>query len=235
MSFEGAVEVRGIANSALRGRGWFENASVSCPKSHGAAGATCLACPRLINVKPSSGGSGVVVRCLVTSNEPLADYMTPAVGLAAVEPDTSISDAYLYSRSVGVKHLLVVAGDDLVGVVCRCGLLPPVIAGERVRNRMTSEPWVVGVEETLADAVAVMRDIGVGLLPVLDGDKVVGVISRSDLVRVGADRADLHAARCCADCGETHRTGTMLARGTNDLCLHCVEALLEPEDFEEID
>lgn len=46
---------------------------------------------------------------------------------------------------------------------------------------MTASPVVIGIADTLADARRVMRERGIRHLPVLDGGRLVGVVSQRDL------------------------------------------------------
>jgi CBS domain-containing protein len=103
---------------------------------------------------------------------------------------------------------LPVIDDDgrLVGVVSeadvlRGALLPdrrareiPVVTDGQtspvtVRDVMTTAPLSVSADADLAAAAATMVDTQVKSLPVVDGDRVVGVVSRRDVISVLA-RAD---------------------------------------------
>jgi acetoin utilization protein AcuB len=50
-----------------------------------------------------------------------------------------------------------------------------------IRDHMTRDPLTIGIGQTLARAHEVMRTRGIRHLPVLDGDRLVGVISQRDL------------------------------------------------------
>lgn len=50
-----------------------------------------------------------------------------------------------------------------------------------VDQHMTVSPFVIGVADTLADARRLMRERGIRHLPVLDGGRLVGVLSQRDL------------------------------------------------------
>jgi CBS domain-containing protein len=54
---------------------------------------------------------------------------------------------------------------------------------------MQSEVWQTYPEECLADAAIRMRDHGVGCLAVLDGEKLVGILTERDLLWAMADGA----------------------------------------------
>ena len=53
-----------------------------------------------------------------------------------------------------------------------------------VRDYMTRDPVTIDVDDDAADAAAVMRSVHARHLPVLDGDRVVGLVSARDLLTV---------------------------------------------------
>lgn len=55
--------------------------------------------------------------------------------------------------------------------------------GATVADVMTSEPVVVQATTSVEDVATLMVDRDVSRLPVLDGEKVVGIVSKSDIVR----------------------------------------------------
>jgi CBS domain-containing protein len=48
---------------------------------------------------------------------------------------------------------------------------------------MTTPPVTIGPDRSVADAAALMLEKGVNRLPVLDGDRLIGIVTRADLVR----------------------------------------------------
>lgn len=54
----------------------------------------------------------------------------------------------------------------------------------KVRDVMNSRPIAVQVTDTVGDASKVMRSNNISGMPVLDGEKVVGVVSESDLLKL---------------------------------------------------
>jgi CBS domain-containing protein len=52
-----------------------------------------------------------------------------------------------------------------------------------VRTVMTADPTTVQVGATIEDAATLLAEKDVSRLPVLDGDDLVGVVSKSDVVR----------------------------------------------------
>lgn len=112
--------------------------------------------------------------------------MTPVFALTVVNPSLLVEAAGELARDNQVHHLLVVVDDLLVGVVCRCDLDAAGL-GERVADRMVDSMWITKPLATLADAAMAMKENHVGCLPVVDGEELVGVITRTDLLRAGVD------------------------------------------------
>ncbi len=52
----------------------------------------------------------------------------------------------------------------------------------RVRKIMTTDPVVCQKDTTVREAAALLREYRIGGLPVLDGDRVVGIITESDIL-----------------------------------------------------
>lgn len=53
----------------------------------------------------------------------------------------------------------------------------------KVRDVMTSGPTTVQVSATLEDVATMLVDREISQLPVLDGDELVGIITKSDVIR----------------------------------------------------
>jgi CBS domain-containing protein len=63
--------------------------------------------------------------------------------------------------------------------------------GKSVRDAMTQNPRFVGPSETVTDAARVLTNENVGSVPVVDGDRLVGMLTDRDIVtRVVAEERD---------------------------------------------
>ena len=61
----------------------------------------------------------------------------------------------------------------------------------RIRELMTESPRTVSSDATVVEAARVMRDDDVGLVPVVDGDRLVGTVTDRDIaIRVVAEERD---------------------------------------------
>jgi acetoin utilization protein AcuB len=126
------------------------------------------------------------------------DWMTK--GPLVVSPKTSIEEAIRAMRENRVRHLPVVRDQDtLVGLVTQTDLLQVspspatslsiweinfLLARMSVRDAMTTQVVVVDKECPLEEAALVMAEHKFGCLPVVEGKRLVGIITETDLFNI---------------------------------------------------
>ena len=81
------------------------------------------------------------------------------------------------------------------------------LSAEQVEQVMTRRPITVRPDAELADAARVMADFRRKSLPVTDDGRVVGMISRADVVRQLAGTIDRSPPRSTNGRGKTPMTG----------------------------
>ena len=110
-----------------------------------------------------------------------------------VSPNASVFDAVSLLAEKNVGALLVMDSDKLVGLLSERDYTRKVmLRGKRSRETtvaeiMSTDLKVVSPREAVQDCLRLMTDKRVRHLPVLDGEKVVGVISIGDLVKYVID------------------------------------------------
>lgn len=112
------------------------------------------------------------------------DIMTSPV--MAVEPDSSVNDAYRIMIRYGHSALPVVRGDTLIGIITRKDLDKAQLHGfglALVKEFMTEGVISISKEASIAEAHRILVFHNIGRLPVLDGKILVGIVTRTDLVR----------------------------------------------------
>ncbi len=108
----------------------------------------------------------------------------------SVDADQTVMEVvhFMVERNVGAVAV-VASGGDLVGIFSERDLMKRVVAGDRdakrtrVREVMTSDPLIVGVNAPLEDCLALMRQHGFRHLPVCDGRKLRGLLSLRDILQ----------------------------------------------------
>jgi CBS domain-containing protein len=106
----------------------------------------------------------------------------------SIAEDESVLDAIKLMAERGVGSLLVMDGDVLNGIVTERDYARKVIIKgrasdtTRVAEIMTRKLLTASVEQTVNDCMTIMTKHKIRHLPVVDNDRVVGLISIGDLV-----------------------------------------------------
>lgn len=122
-------------------------------------------------------------------------------GVHAVAAGASVIDAIRSMADNHVGALLVMEGSRLTGIVSERDYARKVVLQGRssattaVRDIMSSPVVTATPDDTVEHAMRLMTDRRIRHLPVLQGDRVVGVVSIGDLVRsiIDAQRSTIEA------------------------------------------
>jgi CBS domain-containing protein len=117
----------------------------------------------------------------------VSEIMTNAAVIDQADDTLAEAARKMWQQQTG--SLLVMDGEDLVGIVTERDVLKAVAAGvkldeTRVSEVMTKDLVTVGPGTSLREAAKIMTDRWIRHLPVLDGGKLVGVMSQRDLAGV---------------------------------------------------
>jgi acetoin utilization protein AcuB len=107
-----------------------------------------------------------------------------------IQSDEPLREAHRLMRACNVRHLPVLDGDRLVGMVSERDLylletvrsVDP--AKEPVSEAMTDWPYAVRPGAEVRDVVQEMRQQKYGSAIVLEGGRVTGIFTRTDALRV---------------------------------------------------
>ena len=107
--------------------------------------------------------------------------------LVSARPDETVRDAACRMAENGCGSILVAEDERLLGIFTERDLLVRVaaagldLARTKLRDVMTAEPETIRAEESVAEAVRRMDEGCFRHLPVVDGDRVLGVVSTRDI------------------------------------------------------
>jgi len=108
--------------------------------------------------------------------------------LWSISPEASVFDAIASMSEKHIGALIVLSDAHLVGIITERDYARKVILKgrqsreTRVREIMTAPVLYVTPDQTIAECMRLMTSRRVRHLPVLEGDRVLGVLSIGDLV-----------------------------------------------------
>lgn len=112
-----------------------------------------------------------------------------STGVASVSPDSLVFDALLLMEKRNIGFLVVLEQEKLAGVLSERDYARKVIlAGKAsketpVREIMTAKVLTVGLSDTVPRCMALMTENRIRHLPVVEGGRVIGVLSIRDLLK----------------------------------------------------
>lgn len=114
------------------------------------------------------------------------DWMTKEV--VWVRPEVTIQDALRMMKHYSIRHLPVKEGDGafagwITDSDVRSVLIASMIEQLTVADVMVRDPYIASPQDHLEDVAFVMITKKIGGLPVLEGDRLVGVITVIDVLR----------------------------------------------------
>ncbi len=106
-----------------------------------------------------------------------------------ISPDETVFEALRLMATKGVGALLVTKDEKMVGIVSERDYARKVILKGRtsrdtlVREIMTSEVFTIHPDQTIEECMELMTEKRVRHLPVVENDKLIGVISIGDVLK----------------------------------------------------
>ncbi len=130
----------------------------------------------------------------------VSEWMTRKI--ITIAPDSSVSDAVRLMKEKKIKHIPVVKDERLKGIISDRDIrefspskatsldvyeLHYLLATTRVKEMMKTKVFIIAPDSPIEEAAMLMLDNNIGSLPVVEGGKVVGIISDRDIFRVLVD------------------------------------------------
>ncbi|MBI4012591.1 MAG: CBS domain-containing protein [Candidatus Rokubacteria bacterium] len=108
--------------------------------------------------------------------------------LVTVRPAESVRRAYEIMRDRRIRHLLVTEYGRLVGILSdrdlRPILLSPGLTGASVAEVMSETPTTIAPGASVEDAASLLVVRKIGCLPVVEEERLVGIVTETDLLAV---------------------------------------------------
>jgi CBS domain-containing protein len=106
----------------------------------------------------------------------------------SIPPSATVLDALKAMAAKGCGAILVMEGDQVLGIFserdyARRVVLKGKTEGTNITEVMTEDIFYVGLNQTAEECMAQMTDKRIRHLPVVENEKVLGVISIGDLVK----------------------------------------------------
>lgn len=109
--------------------------------------------------------------------------------LYSIAPEATVYDAIAKMAEKNIGSLLVMSGEKLVGIITerhysrKVALRGKTSPETAVKDIMETQVICVRPEQTVEECMALMSAKRVRHLPVLEGERVVGIVSIGDLVQ----------------------------------------------------
>ncbi|NLA11914.1 MAG: CBS domain-containing protein [Firmicutes bacterium] len=128
------------------------------------------------------------------------DYMTPSP--VTVSPDDLLGDALDLMKKHSIRRLPVVSRGKIVGLVTEQDLMKAspssatslsvweinyLFSKIRIKDMMTKEIFSIKSDTILEEAALIMQKKQISTLPVLENNKLVGIITESDIFKAFID------------------------------------------------
>lgn len=117
-------------------------------------------------------------------------------GVLSVCPESAVFDAIEKMAEISAGTALVMAGEQLVGIISERDFIRKIYLknkcgqGGTVQDIMSSDLTTVTPDDELGGCMSIMTERRIRHLPVVEGDKVVGIISMGDIVKYLVDEKD---------------------------------------------
>lgn len=120
----------------------------------------------------------------------------------SLESEMTVKDAAVKMKEKNVGCVIVTKQDMPVGIITERDFVTRIAANEKTLSTTLSEVMsspltVISPEETVWEAAEIMKSKGIHKVPVQEGNKVVGIITTTDLVELCSLGSDSSMREIC--------------------------------------
>ncbi len=105
--------------------------------------------------------------------------------VVTIDEESTIVDAAKLMARHNIRRLPVVKNDKLVGIITAADIVKFLNKVKNVGKTLdagTRNPLTIHRYETISNAVSIMLNRNIGTLPVVENDKIVGIVTERDLM-----------------------------------------------------
>jgi len=120
----------------------------------------------------------------------------------SIDESMTVQEAALMMTKAGVGSIIVTRKNEPVGILTERDFLTKFAAEGRplfttISGVMSSPLTVIDVDETVWEAAEIMKNKAIHKLPVQEGNKIVGIVTTTDLVRICSVGSDSEMRKLC--------------------------------------
>ena len=159
----------------------------------------------------------------------VSDIMRKSV--VTVKPEDTAEKALKHMVDLDIGSVVVADGGEAVGILTDSNLLERVFyncadAKKKLVKDVMSHPLrTVSPATDVGEASRIMRDLGIKRLPVVDGKRLVGIVTETDIIAVSPALFEIIAEAVEMRCGLPEK-GEARVSGVCEMCSSFSEDLL---------
>lgn len=125
---------------------------------------------------------------------------TKGAEVISVSPDQTVAEAVALLAERRIGAVPVLEGEDVIGIFSERDVVyglhagGPALLARPVREVMTGPIHTVARDDSVLGALSLMTQRRLRHLPVVDGERVIGIVSIGDLVKYRIDKIEAEAA-----------------------------------------
>ncbi len=114
-----------------------------------------------------------------------------------VSPDATIEECSKVMHKENVGSLLIKSNGHVGGIITDQDIVRKIIASSvdpkitKVSEYMTKKLITISPEKDIFDAITIMANMNIKQLPVIDGNKMVGLLTQKDVLKIEPELFDL--------------------------------------------
>lgn len=122
--------------------------------------------------------------------------------MLTLDKSTSLQEAAEHMKKLNVGCVIVTEDNDPIGIITERDFVTKIAAEGRplfteIKEVMSSPLITIDPEETIWEASELMKEKLIHKLPVKENDKIVGIITTTDIVKISSVGSDSEMRRIC--------------------------------------